>query len=199
MGGIILKKTVTTILVMFIICISIVSFYYYQKNRTDPPKEKMQSELDEIDIILNKNLDKDYPATAKEVINIYSQMTKVLYSQITDEEVESLGKKFREIYDMELLQKNNIEDYLFDLKIDVATYRDNSKIIRSYEIDSDTIETNIIDNLEYTTMNVLYRMKDNKASYSLTEKFILRKDDKGRWKILGWNVVDSKSANDASE
>ncbi|HHT97984.1 MAG TPA: hypothetical protein GXZ90_08845 [Clostridiales bacterium] len=194
-----MKKTVGTIVTMLVISVSIGAFYYYQKNRTDPPKDQNQSELKEIEIMLDKNLEKDYPATAKEAVNLYSHMTKVLHSEITDEEVELLGKKLRDFYDEELLQKNKIEDYLFDLKIDVATYRNNNKIIRSYEIDSDSIETNVIDELEYTTMNVLYRMKDNKASYSLTEKFILRKDDNGRWKILGWNVVDSKSTNDTSE
>lgn len=190
-----MKKTTSTLFLMTIIAVGIIGVYYYQKNRTDPPKESLKQE-EEITILLEKDINKEYPPTAKEVINLYNRIIKEMHTNKKDENIEKLGIKIRDLYDIELLEQNKLEDYLFDLKIEIASYRDDERVIRSYEVYSEEPRAKVVDGKEYTTINSMYRIKDKNGFYRLTEEFILRRDEDGRWKILGWKVIESKAASE---
>lgn len=186
------KKTIKVVVAMIIICTLVIGFYYYQSNRTDSPNKDKAGHMDEINTLLEKDLELNYPSTSKEVLNLYNRMVKELYSNIEDEQVKQLGLKMRDLYDDELLEKNSVDDYLFELVNDVAIYRKSKRIIRSYDVDEeDKVTTKSKDGREYSVLNTTYKINEKSEFYTVVHQFILRKDGEGKWKILGWKVTDT--------
>lgn len=187
------KKTARTVITMIFIGALIIGLYYYQTHRTDVPKDKDISELGEVELILQKDLNINYPASVKEVLGLYSRMSSVLYTNITDSEVEKIALKMRELFDEELLAENSESEHLAELKNEISIFRDANRKIRTYEVieSTDAIKTES-DGIEYSTGDVLYRINEEEGKHKIIHRFMLRRNDDGKWKILGWSLVENQ-------
>ena len=64
-------------------------------------------ELTEIQKLITKNLDTNYPATPREVVKYYNRILECFYDDTyTDDELESLADQARKLLDDELLENN---------------------------------------------------------------------------------------------
>lgn len=184
-------KTVETIIFMVIIAGMLVMFYFYLSNRTTPfatSKKKMT----EVEKMINMDFDNNYPATPREVVKVYSGMVKVIHSEIKDDQVKALALKMRGFFDEELLNNNPEDEYLQNLYSEVASAKKSGKKITNVLIVNKSKEKEkIIKGRECAIVYVAYTISKN-SKHSETWKYLLRKNDKKQWKILGWEYVPDK-------
>ena len=192
-----MKKSTTRWIVIFIcMLIAAVGYYAYLSNRTRTEKE--ESAMTVVESTLSRDLSMDYPATPKEVIKYYNQILRCFYNEnCTEEEIEQLGDKARQLYDEELLAQNSEEDYISRLKQDIQGYKDKKRTLSSASVAASTsVVYDTIDGYSFARILCGYSIKDKDNSYPVKQVYLLRKDDEKKWKIYGWEDA-SKLENSA--
>lgn len=190
------NNTVMTVIFMVVIGCVIVGTFAYLANREEKEKAEPEVVLTEAQKLLEKDLDSTYPATPREVVKLYSRYSMCLHNDdVTDEEFDQLAQKVRGLYDEELVEANDLEEYLMSLATEVAEYRKEEKKIKSYTIDSgDNIVTWKEDDQEFARLFATYSIKEGKEFDVVCQEFLLRKDVSGKYKILGWRLADKSDA-----
>ncbi len=185
-----MKKTTTrTTVIVVLLVLAVVGYYAYISNRNR--ESGKEPEMTIVQATLSRDLSKDYPPTPKEVIKYYNQILKCLYNEeCTDEEIEALGLKARELYDAELLSINELEGYQMRLKAEVYDYRDNKRRITGANVASSTsVDFFEEDNFEFAKIMCNYIFLQGNKNYSSGQMYLLRKDENKQWKIYGWEDV----------
>lgn len=154
-----------------------------------------------VETTLSRDLGKDYPPTPKEVIKYYNEILRCLYNEeSSDEEIEALGCKARELYDAELLANNELEDYLVRLRAEVQSYRDNERRITNFNVAS---SNNVVffeeDGFSFAKIACGYTFLQGGRNYPSSQMYLLRKDGDKRWKIYGWEDVEKLQEDDTAE
>lgn len=177
----------TTVVIGVLIIVSAVILYSNSiKKRMVTEDEVEISRQEELELLLDVDLDKDYPKDPRGTVEMFSRIIQMLYENISDEVTDVLALKIRELYDEELLAINSEKKYLNDLYTELAAIRESETTISKYLfVNEDQEGYDIIDGQEYANIYVSYTMKQ-KSRYIETKEFILRKDEEGKWKILGW-------------
>lgn len=104
--------------IIIVILIAMVGgYYFYLSNFRDTDEETVVTEVQDV---LLKNLDTDYPPTPRELLKYYSDITKCLYNEkYTEEQLEQMADKMLALYDAELAENNPRDEYIKNLKKDV--------------------------------------------------------------------------------
>lgn len=184
------------IIVFIIIVFLIVGYYFYLSNRQAAAKKEQEAQsLTVVQDTLLRDLNTNYPPTPKEVIKYYSRITQCFYNEeYTEEELKELALKAQELFDDELIQNKKQEQYLTDLQTDIETFKSDECTIPSYSISSSTdVEYFSEEGYDCARLYCIYSLKQGSAYSTTQEIFVLRKDDAGHWKILGWNLADLDS------
>ncbi len=173
----------------------VMGYYYYLSNRNVPqPEETVPEEevLTPTQEVLLRNLDTNYPPSPREVVKYFSQISQCFYNEEnTEEEIEALGFKIRELYDDELVANQTEENYLASLKFDIEEFKKNNRMISSYAPSSSVdVETFSQDGYDWARLYCIYGIKQGELLYNSNMVFILRKDDQGHYKIYGWKLVE---------
>jgi len=177
---------------MIILAIGILLLYFYMSNRTDSPKETTVKELSEIGLLLGKDIELNYPDSPREVIKLYSRMTKCLYSDIEEADAEALAIKMKDLYDEEFFANYPEPQYLEDVRTDIDEYAYAERRISSYLIEKSSLTVyNEIEGRECATLNASFTTREKSGLNKTTEKFLLRKSNDGKWKILGWKIIEN--------
>lgn len=198
-------------------------FYAYLSSK-DGTDSEVTKEASEISKLFAKNLNTEYPKTPREVVKLYSRITKCFYAKkCTDEEIEKLADMSFMLFDSELIEKNPKDEYMAKLKSVISEYAASERVITDYTVQSSNmIEKYTADGKEYAKVRVMYSMRDFKKIeeenggflqgcgtakkknnvyqyYTVYEDFLLRKDDNGRWKILVWQVSENEGMGEGDE
>ncbi|MGN0343652.1 MAG: DUF6715 family protein [Lachnospiraceae bacterium] len=161
-----------------------------------PKTAEEATEVTEKDELMSKNIAAGYPATPREVMKLYNRYMLCLYgvegSELKDEEVRALGIKMREMFDEELLEANPQEAHLLSLAQEIASFRSDEKVmIQANVCDSNEVDYIDVDGASGALLEASYFMKEGSKEFSRTyQQFLLRKDDSGNWKILGFVKVN---------
>lgn len=155
-------------------------------------------ELTEVQKIVTKDLDKNYPATPREVVKLYNRIITCFYDgEYTEEELESLGDQARKLFDGELLENNPRDEYLKDLRADIADYRENSRtIMKSSVCDSNDVNYQTVDGDECAYVTASYFINEKKTYNRTKQMYVLRKDEDGNWKILVFYQIEGDSSDE---
>jgi hypothetical protein len=154
------------------------------------------TEISELDELLNKDVAAGYPATPREVMKLYNRYLLCLYGvdgeELTDDQVQTLGKKMREFYDEELLESNTEELNLANLSQELADFQKAGKVmIQANVADSNDVEYLDVDDASGAILQSSYFIRQGSKDFSRTyQQYLLRKDDDGNWKILSFVKVD---------
>lgn len=185
-----LKKSIFVVLLVLLV----LSYYCYLSNKTKTSKDESEVKASPAQEVLMKDYDKKYPPTPKEVVKEYLQITKVLHNEkLTDEEVEAIAKKIQLLYDDEFIANKSEEDYIKDIKSEVATFRDNDYSITNYYTSSSTdVEEYSMDGYKFAKLYASYNVRAGREMKALELAMLLRKDENGHWKIYGWMPVTSE-------
>jgi len=145
----------------------------------------------EVEKLMELNLDDNYPGNAREVLKVYNRILKCCYNEdLTDEQIKKLAEQNQKLFDEQLLEKNPLDQYVEKLKKDIKDYKDKKTTIANIAI-QDLAEAEREERGGYKFCNLLvsYIVKDTKGLKTTNEKYYLREDDKGRWKILFWELT----------
>lgn len=191
------KKTVVVTIIIMLVIVGVVGVYTFLSHRAYQNADN--TKLSQVQIVLSYDLQNKYPATVKEVIKYYTEIQKCFYNEeYSEEELEALGMKARELYDDELLKANEIGTYMQQLRADIASYKINNWSMGNAALAS---SLNVFyfeeDGYEFARIHCGYTIKEkniNKETVGI--QYLLRKDSNKRWKIYGWKTVqNSDSAN----
>ncbi len=188
------RRNPARILIVFVVlAIGVVGLFFYISNRTRVVAEGKQQQMTAVQEILSRNLDTNYPPTPKEVLKFYSQITQAFYGEeYTDEELERLATMSRRLFDDELVANQTDAQYMAALKLDIASWKEDKKVISSYSVSSSTdVQEYSYDGREWAQLYCIYSVRMGTNVAPVQEHFIMRKDEKGHWKILGWELVQN--------
>jgi len=172
-----------------ILAVILVMFIINRVQKENKLKEASKETLSEVQKILDMDLENDYPETPREVVKLHGDMTRLLYSGIEDDEIKKLAEKIRELCDEELLEKNPLDQYLNDLYTDISLWRKlNRKIENDFVVNEEREEIKEKDGKEYATAYISFTITE-KGKTSELRKYLMRKDDDNKWKILGWDYI----------
>lgn len=191
------SNPVKTTVIMFFVAAVILAAYFALSSKNEETNVEAAAEETEIEKLLGKNIEESYPPTPREVIKLYSRILKCLYSEEMEESrVKLMTLQLRKLFDEELLANNPESEHIKAIEADIAGYRVNSKSIMSYSIEkAGDVIYNTVDGRDCATLRAYYTTKEKNEYKRSYEEFILRKNDNGVWKILGWRESSSTEMN----
>ncbi len=190
-------KGLKGVIVLLILATLLVVYYYYLSNRNRGIKEEDDSVVTAVQVALQRNLNINYPATPKEVVKYFGEITQCFYNEnIEDQDLEALARQIQMLYDDKLVSNKPFTDYLFDLKSDITFYKTNGYRITSFVPSASTdVFYFSEDGYEWARLYCIFTIRSGKYTKDLTQVFVLRKDDNNHWKIFGWKEADNGQAD----
>lgn len=185
------KSTVGVTIVLILLIVGLVGFYAFLTGRVKT--EAQEAVMTPVQQALSRDLSKDYPATVKEVVKYYTELEKCFYNEeCTEQELEQLGMKARELYDHDLLAINEVENYLLQLKTDVKSFKDAKRRISSISVASSTnVDFFSQDGFDFARIYCGYVVKESTGQSVMEGRvYLLRRDEERHWKIYGWESAD---------
>ncbi len=186
------RSGVISIIITCVILVAVIggfAFYLGHKSKTGG-EEAVESTA--VQKILQKDLARNYPPTPKEVVKYFAEITKCFYNEeYSEEDLEKLAVQIQGLYDEELIANKSQEDYLQDLRAEIADMKEKKYTIHSYEVSASTdVEFFTENDLSCARLYCNFYVKQGAGNVPSLEQFILRKDTEGHWKILGWDLVN---------
>jgi len=175
----------------------IIGFYAYLSRRNASATTQEEVDLSEVQAIINKNFDTDYPATPRAVVKWYNRIITAYYSEDFDQsELEEMADQARKLMDDELLQYNPRDTYLASLSMEIDDYHNRNRVIVSATVsDSKEVQYKTVNGYECAFVNVYYFIREGSQYTRTYEDFCLRKDSNGHWKILTWRLSTEDEIN----
>lgn len=188
-----MRKGPKSAAVLAVMVITVFALYYYLVNKVE--RSSPEVETTAIQDVLLRNLETDYPATVREVIKYYNEIMSCYYSESpTDEELKDLADKALELYDTELVNFQSEEMYLADLKTEIAGFASSGTVLSHVALSSSTaVDYFTYNGRECAQIRCIYTMRQKTSLMTIREIYVLRKDDNGRWKILGWTPAEDET------
>ena len=185
-------KALKKIVILTLLAVLVVSYYVHLSSKTAKDVEAVE-DTSVVGQLLAVNMDLNYPSTPRDVVLYYSKIIKAFYEEdMTDDQLVGLAQHARATFDAELLAYNEYTVYLENLKNDIADYAANSRKITDYVVDrSSAVEYLTQDGCQYARIKVVYYVKSGSSDRAKSyERYTLRKDEEGKWKILYWELTD---------
>ena len=188
-----MRKGPKSAAVLAVMVITVFALYYYLVNKVE--RSSPEVETTAIQDVLLRNLETDYPATVREVIKYYNEIMSCYYSESpTDEELKDLADKALELYDTELVNFQSEEMYLADLNTEIAGFASSGTVLSHVALSSSTaVDYFTYNGRECAQISCIYTMRQKTSMMTIKEIYVLRKDDNGRWKILGWTPAEDET------
>lgn len=182
-------KKIVTVTLILVLCVLL--YYRYANKEKERTGIEKQTEVSQVDKVLLRDLENDYPATPLEVVKFFTKIQKCYYNENNTESiVEELGNTARKLLDEELLANNPDENYLADLKGEIDSYDKGKRTIENILYDHFNYVRYVeVDGVQCASLNCTYYIKTGKNISTITETYILRKDADGLWKIYGWDLT----------
>ena len=185
------------LLIVFITFIAAcIGIFFYLSNRSEDTAEENRNPavMTATQEVLARNLKTNYPPTPKEVLKYYSEITRCFYSEkYTEDELVELALKSRELFDDELYATQTDEQYLIALQSDIEVYKEADRVISSYSVSSSTdVNEYHFEGRDWAQLYCIYSVREGTTITPVQERFLMRKDEDGHWKILGWQLVEDE-------
>ena len=179
-------------LILIMLGVAVVAYYLYLSNRNDDNTDKMTNNSVVAEYI-DRDMEKNYPGTPRAVVLWYSNMIKAVYEKdLTDEDVKGMAKNLYAMFDDELKAKNPYDQYVASVAAEINAYNDAKKIISDFVVeDNVNIEFITYEGNNYAKVDVLYYVHEDTKIIKVYHEYTLRKDSKGDWRILFWEITDS--------
>lgn len=143
--------------------------------------------------ILAKDIDRNYPATVREVVRLFSRISKCYHNEtISDTEFNELVEMQRKLFDTEFLENNPQDTFTNNLmmEVDAAKAKEYTMVTYWVQNQSSVITWQDGDN-HFARIVASFTMNAKGEGYTRTfEEFLLREDENNRWKIVGWRLTD---------
>lgn len=186
--------------IIAIVCISVIcaGFFFFSQNNKESEKN-----LTEIEKVIVKDLENNYPKTPREVVKFYNRIVKCYYGSETPskEQVEDLVDQMLCIMDEDLILVNPREEYFNSVVNDINQYkRDKRQLVNTDVCDTNDVKYVTDDKEgekeELAFVDASYFMKNGDDFVYTYQEFVLRQDEAGRWKILTFYQIEGEQSED---
>lgn len=187
-----MKKTIGTIIVA-VILIGAVCVGFSMFSQKNSNKQEEEKKLTEVEKVISKDLDKEYPSTPREVVKFFNRIVACYYAQeYTEEQLSALVDQALLTFDKDLKANNPKNQYLLDVKSDVKEFEDASKKISQIGVcDSDDVIYKTVEGDEIAYVTASYFIKEDSSFEKTYQMYVLRKQEDGTWKILVFYKIDA--------
>ena len=188
-------KKVRIVIIAVVLVGLVCGGFYYMSSKKDVSVEN-KTELTTLDKLILKDLESNYPSTPRAVVKLYNQIITCYYSaEFKDDEFEKLVDQALLLFDDELKAKNPKDEYMKTLSNEIEEYKTKDKTISQTAVCSSNDVLYRNDNgYEIAYVNASYFIKEGKEHVKTYEQYVLRKDEKGNWKILGYYEIEEDPA-----
>lgn len=187
------SKIIKTAVIVVVIAAIILAYFFYLSHRSKRQEVEEAVAATAVQSVLMRDLEHNYPPTPKEVVKYYAEITECFYNEsYSEEELVQLADKIQELYDVELVENKTQEQYMEDLREDIVEMKGKQLTIASYEVSASTDVEEFTQN-GYSCARLyctFYLRQSGGSRVTSLERFLLRKDEDGHWKILGWELVE---------
>lgn len=192
------KNIIKSIVIGIILLGMIIGYYFYLSGKSDKDAGSQVLETTLTQDVLAKDLETSYPATPKEVMKYYNEIQECYYNEDNDDAtIKKVMLKSRELFDEELLAKNDEDTQYEDLMKEVKSFQEQERDIFGWSTDSaEDVEYNTFDGREWASIHSYYTIRTKGVHSKTTEVFLLRKDAEGKWKIYGWDLEKPTEAGE---
>lgn len=186
------RSEVISIVITGVILVGVIggfAFYLAHKSRS---KGEEVVESTAVQKVLQKDLERNYPPTPKEVVKYFAEVTKCFYNEeYSEDDLVDLAEQIQLLYDEELIANKTQDDYMQDLRDEIASMKENKYTIVGYEVSPST-DVVFFTEKEASCARLYcnFYVKQGAGNVPSLEQFVLRKDEAGHWKILGWDLVN---------
>ena len=194
-----MKNAKYAIIALACVCLICVGFYFFAESQT--PDE---TELTDIEKVIIKDLEKDYPKTPREVVKFYNRIYEGYYGgEATDEQVKKMSNQMLLLLDEELLELNPKEQYYQQVAKDIAEYKKAKKVLIKTDVadsndirymDDEKAGSTEADKLAY--VKAAYFVRADKTFTNTYQEFVLRQNAQGKWKIVAFYEIEGESSDD---
>ena len=194
------KYKILVVMIVILSISAILGLFIFINNK---PQENAEEEvvISNVDNVVLRNLEINYPPTPKEVLKYYSEITTCFYEEnLSEEDLIRLAQTARKLYDAELCAGVTEEEYIKSLKEDILEFNSLGIVVSGYTVSSSTdVEEFELDGQQYARLYVTYRLRQGTEYIYTNEVFVMRKDEDGHWKILGWDLLEEEEVESLHE
>ena len=185
------------IVIAALVCVILVcGVFYFVKNRANSSPE--EGDLSQIQKLITRNLEQQYPATPRVVILLYNKIIMMYYEgEYSEEEFQALAAQTIMLFDDELAKINPLQSYMSSLRAEIKEYKSRNRSIKKANVcDSRDVlfltDPNNQDEIAYVTAS--YFVKEDTSYEKIYQRYVLRKDSEGCWKILTYYQIEGKTS-----
>lgn len=184
-----MKKRIGTVLTVLVLACAVIALYLYIDRSGSKEKE---TEKTPTQILLEKNLETNYPPTPYSVAELYCGIIECIYHpDTTEEQLEELVKLERGLFDEEFAAINSYEQLLTATKDELEQAKEKKLVFTGYILDkSSNVERWKKNGNEYASLQFQLLLRNMEGSGTSMRNLIMRKDANGRYKILGWEIAE---------
>lgn len=189
-----MKKTIRTIAVVVVCAALIIGYYYYLSMRNDGGAQSKGDEQTEVEQVIGLPIEVDYPSTPREVVKVFNRILKCYYNEdYTDKQLVKLANKQRELLDEELLNNNPETQYMQNIRADINQFKEEKRTISNISMcGTNEVIYKTIDERECAYVTCSYFMKAGNEYETTYQRYVLRRDEEGNWKILVYYVIEGE-------
>ena len=160
------------------------------RNKKSPTEENYQ--LSVVDDLTTMNLDKNYPASSRKVVELYIKTMQVMYKEeYSTEQEQKMIDLLKGIMDDELLAHNPSFDN--DIRDEVKRKKEEDNSISNFEVLQKREPQEYKENGRWMCqIDCIYYMRmGTEGTVTVDYAFILRRDEiTNNWKIYGWALKE---------
>lgn len=189
-----MKNTIRIVILSIALGFLILGYYFYLSRSGSRTENSVATEKQtEMQKVLDKDFVNSYPETPRSVIKWYNRIQMLYYDEDTSEkQLEGLCDQAMLMMDVDLLQMNPKEVYVTQVKDDVEDYKNHNRKIVSIDVaDTANVEYETAGGKDYAYVQAYYFIKEGSNFQNTYQKYCLRKDDSGKWKILAVQLTDA--------
>lgn len=187
-----MKKAVKSGIVVVICAALILGYYFYLTYRDRGGAQSDMSEQTEAEKIISMDFINKYPSSPREVVKVYNQMLKFYYNESHKDldEVRKVAAQQRYLLDDELLLNNPDTQYLQGIQSDINEYKSAKRTISNASVcGANEVVYKTVDGRECAYVTCSYFIKEDKSYKTTYQRYVLRRDDDNRWKILVYYII----------
>ena len=177
------------------ICLVVGLYTYLSKRSTDADNV----EVSEVQSLILKDLTgNNYPASPREVIRFYNRILTCYYNEeLSDEEIKALVEQTRLLMDDELADNKPADTFYLSVKAEIDNYRrEKQKMSNSVICSSNDVEYVTIDGADCAYVTCSYYVRYPDKITKTDQKYVLRKDEEDKWKILAFEYLGENIENE---
>lgn len=187
-------KRIRLIIVVIVLAALAVGYFYYLSNRKNEESYNSEdTEVTKVFYAINRNLDENYPETAKEVVEFYVLIEECMYNEeYSDSEFVDLINQMRKLLDQELLDTDTFSEQYEALSVEVVEKQNTgTKLIETTLGSNRDVSYTVFEENDYAKVPCVYYFKNEDGTVASSQEYILRKDEDGNWKVLATNLIEN--------